>query len=173
MVTTLTALFVVTTSILLSTGYAQAEEGKLLFRSGFEPNVYVTRDYHDIRGADGMDWQRHLEERISYAHRFTLNYCAEAPTFAWARIIDDPTSGGRGRVLHMSVVTTVGTSRSTSTISSTGAVFLQTCCCSTQTSEGQQGPDVDGDDRGRVQVHGGTRCRENGITDGCFATRLP
>lgn len=48
-----------------------------------------------------MDWQRDLEDRVPYANRFTLNYCAEAPTFAWARIIDDPTGSGRGRVLHM------------------------------------------------------------------------
>ena len=48
-----------------------------------------------------MDWQRDLEDRVPYANRFTLNYCAEVPRFAWARIIDDPTGSGRGRVLHM------------------------------------------------------------------------
>ena len=62
-------MFIVTASVLSSRGYAQAEDGRLLFRSGFEPNVYVTRDYRDIRGADGMDWQRDLEQRVPYADR--------------------------------------------------------------------------------------------------------
>jgi hypothetical protein len=82
-------------------GYSRAEDDRLLFRSGFEPHVYVTPDYRDIRGADGMDWQRDLEERVPYARSFSLNYCAPAPACAWARIIDDPTGNGRGRVLHM------------------------------------------------------------------------
>lgn len=64
-------------------------KSKLRFRSGFEGDVYITKDCRDIRGSDGMDWQHDIEGHPE-VKRFTLNFIGESPRCALAEIRPDP-----------------------------------------------------------------------------------
>ncbi len=76
---------------------AQSHNDKLLFKSGFEKKVYIgdeERPAHyfiDIKGSDGMDWEKDLEEGIPFVDKFWLNFVhASIPEEALAEIISDP-----------------------------------------------------------------------------------
>jgi hypothetical protein len=72
--------------------------GQLLFKSGFEPDVYIYGNSDDIRGKDIMDWQTDLEGYPQVDH-FSLNMIGESPTYAFADLVSDPEDAGN-RVLY-------------------------------------------------------------------------
>jgi hypothetical protein len=81
--------------VCLNTGYSQNGDGALLFKSGFEPDVYITYDMRDIRGSDGMDWQADLEDAIPHVRSFTINFVGGSPnTDAIADLRPDPADEG-------------------------------------------------------------------------------
>ena len=76
-------------------------QAKLLFESGFEPNVYVTTDYQDLRGSDGMDWQTDFEGYPEVERLFFV-YCGAVPTSAFADLRPGPVDANN-QVLYMQV----------------------------------------------------------------------
>jgi hypothetical protein len=100
--------------LLVSIGTAAETEpttqaAKLLFSSGFEPGskIVETEKYYqlDIVGRDKSspagpsDWVGDLDEHDQLG-AFNIRFDTEAPGGAYARIVDDPTNSGRGKVLE-------------------------------------------------------------------------
>jgi hypothetical protein len=87
-------LFIV---FIFNENYAQQKMTNLLFQSGFEEGVYIkpiperAHYFWDIRGKDIMDWEKDLEEGISFIDNFFLNFVhARVGKDALAVLCPDP-----------------------------------------------------------------------------------
>ncbi len=72
--------------------------GRLRFSSGFEEEVYISRDGEDIKGSDGMSWEEDLEG-YPEVHKWCLSFIGRSPEYAFADLRNDPT-GRDNRVLY-------------------------------------------------------------------------